>query len=146
MTMAMIEKQCLFKEKNYWQHCKYTAKQSVFFLKIGLAQLKSLTPEVWDQAWSVKRSPEKKRLSPVSHLFQPCSRPFVWLLARTWTPKYGLFCSRSKLQVNNAFFIIVYNVKRSNATWGQGQRISCLVVNLGVVLKKPFSTEKFGYI
>ena len=109
-----------------------------FFLKIGLAQLNSLTPEA-RQAQKKSVSPQSR--TPFSALLQTfCLTDREYLNPKIWT------VLQSTLQVNNTFFIIIYNVKRSNATWRQGQRISCLVVNLGVVLKKSLSTETFGYI
>ena len=60
MTMAMIEKQCLFKEKNY-STASTLLNSRFFFLKIGLAQLKSLTPEA--------RQAQKKSVSPQSRTF-----------------------------------------------------------------------------
>ena len=38
----------------------------------------------------------RKHPPPLTLYFQPRSRPFVWLLARSWTTQeYGLFCSLS---------------------------------------------------
>ena len=45
---------------------------------------------------SVKRGVFLASLPSLALCFQPRSRPFVWLLARTWIrkKKYGLFCSK----------------------------------------------------
>ena len=62
--------------------------------EIGKACRKSLTREARERACEAR---EKKRLSPgLALCFKPRSRPFVWLLARTWIRKntdcFAVYC------------------------------------------------------
>ena len=86
-----------------------------FFLKIGLALLKNLTRP--------KSAKLTRSLPSLALRFQPCTRPFVWLLARTWIRK-------------NTDCFAVYDRTEIWKCWFPQRR------EIGVPGEKPFWTRK----
>ena len=75
-TNAPKFKKILKRRMTAKKHTSYTAKQAGFFLKIRLLWRKSVACE-----------PHTASLPSFALRFQPHSRSFVWLLARTWIRK-----------------------------------------------------------
>ena len=114
-----------------------------------IKQPKTLNQLQWSQkSFAFLKGPRKKKLCirgqimptraslpSLALCFQARSRPFVWLLARTWiriyTQKYGLFCSldgdRILLQLRSLTRwqkVINYTTEHT-ATWGGNRSFRC---------------------